>query len=241
MLFIINLLCFSLETCNAPFAGTPVCARTSTPSPASVAVDVETPAVSVSASTTRVSSPSPSAPTSVEVPEEPDTNEPVQVPATDKRIGSGGLLEGLNGMVGKPGTMKSGLLGKKKGFGLRNKKKELFSGAKGKLNLEPEESTTFEDARKKLDIIKKNLSGTRNTISNSVLDGKKKVLDMKAGTPSPTVEVMTVSPKETAPSVKRSEDTVTLIPVQVDDREAANAVPVDIYFDNGVARIKAMN
>jgi hypothetical protein len=227
-----------LKTCNAPIVGTSECARA--PSPPSVAVDIETPGVSVTVDTVRVPSP----------PEEPDTMEPVPMepspkePTETQGTRSGGRLDGFRDMMGKPGTMRSGFLGKKKG--LKHKKKHHFPGKKGLLYPEPEESTTFEDARKKLDIIKKNLANTRDTITNSKLDKSKKVLDMKAGTmPSRPQAGMDIAPKMTAPARSGMEaktmngDMMTLIPVEVDDMEAANAVPVEIVMENGVAMIRA--
>jgi len=61
------------------------------------------------------------------------------------------------------------------------------------------EETTFEDARKKVDVIKENLAMTQDTMTDSVLVGKEKVMDMKAGTPSSMVYGMSVEPKKTAP------------------------------------------
>lgn len=227
-----------MRTCNAPFAGTPSCASAPVSSPPSVAVDVEATGVSVSVGTsTGVSSPV--QPQPAEPIEDPVMQQTPPEPMTDKREKKG-PLDGLRGMVGKPGTMTSGLLGKKKGLGLKDKKKELFSGVKGKLKPEPQESTTFEDARKKLDIIKKNLAAARNTIADSKLDGKKKVLDSKAGTPSAKPNGMRVEPKKTGTRTGMNEEMVTLIPVEVDEMEAANAVPVDIDIVGGVARIRAM-
>eukprot|EP00210_Caulerpa_lentillifera_P009551 g9109.t1 len=214
-----------LETCNAPFAGTPVCTTTPPPPPASVFVDVETPAVSVSVGTTRVPSPPPPPPPApVEIPEEPevietpeepevDVPELPQEPKTDTR---GSRVEVIKEMVSKPEIKKPSILRKKKGLGLKEHKEKLVSGMKDRLTPEPKDSSTFEDARKKIDVIKKNLSGTRDTISNSMLDGKKKVLDMKAGTPSSIVDGMIVEPKATGPSVGTKDEMVVLIPVEVD-------------------------
>lgn len=237
-----------MQTCNAPFAGTPSCASAPVPPPPSVAVDVEATGVSVSVGASVEASP-PAQPQPAEPLEDPVMQDTPPESMTDQR-GKKGLLDGLKGMVGKPGTMPSGMLGKKKGLGLKDKKKELglkdkkkelFSGVKGKLKPEPKESTTFEDARKKLDIIKKNLAATRNTLTDSKLAGKKKVLDSKAGTPSGWTNGMRAQPKKTGTATMgMNEDMVTLFPVEVDDMDAANAVPVDIDMVGGVARIRAM-
>lgn len=63
------------------------------------------------------------------------------------------------------------------------------------------EETAFKDARKKVDVIKENLAMTQDTMTDSVLDGKNRVMDMKAGTPSSMAYGMSVEPKKTAPEM----------------------------------------